>query len=69
MGKEMRTLNRDLLVQAEKDLVHSGGTPYGQSCHFEADVWHELLALLRTNLRGDAYCIEAPIAKKGRGDA
>ena len=64
MGKEARTFDRSLLEKAQDDLVHGGGTPRGQSCHFEAEVWHELRALVAANLRGETYYIG-----EGQGDA
>jgi len=38
---------------AIKALVHSGGTPTGQFVHLDADVYHEVLAILRAVSRGE----------------
>ena len=54
------TLSKARLVAAQECLEHSGGTATGQMCHFEADDWHALRALVGAVLRGDAVVLKEP---------
>lgn len=60
MGKEARTIRRNDLARAQDSLIHSGGTPHGQSCHFDPDAWDALRALVQSALKGQTFHLEEP---------
>lgn len=49
----MQLFDDDNLAAAQESMQHSAGTPYGQSVAFDADAFHEVLALIKAVRRGE----------------
>ena len=51
------TISRKVLANAKHAMIHSGGTPWGQSVSFDADTWSAVLGVVRALERGEEIVV------------